>query len=156
VLRELDMNLGDRNRPVAVHALVEVPRLGERRTESQLDLPLSSREADFTSTYARLGKRRWPLVLGYPWRHQEEVRYRLPDGARIVRAPASRTIASRFGEFSLTFDDVSGGRTVAVKTALVVDKNRIEPSEYPAFREFLRDTDALLAERLIVEVKGVP
>jgi cellulose synthase operon protein C len=155
VLDEVDMNLADRNHPVAVRALVRVPHLGERRVERQLDLPLSSRDADFTSTYARLGKRQWPLVLGYPWRHEEEVRYRLPEGARVVRAPASRRIASRFGEFTLTLDDRSRG-AVAVRTALVVDKSRIEPSEYPDFRAFLRDTDALLAERLIIEVKGSP
>ena len=156
VLDEVDMNLGDRNRPVAVHALVRVPRLGESRAPRQMDFPLSSRDADFTSTYARLGRRQWPLVLGYPWRHEEEVSYRLPDGAEVVRAPASRKIASRFGEFTLTLEDTRRG-VVAVRTALVVDKSRIEPSEYPAFRAFLRDTDALLAERLIVEVKkGAP
>jgi tetratricopeptide (TPR) repeat protein len=155
VLDQVAMNVSDRNRPVAVHALVRVPRLGERRSANQIDLPLSSREADFTSTYARLGQRQWPLVLGYPWRHEEEVTYRLPDGARIVRAPASQKIASRFGEFTLSLDERSGGK-VAVKTALVVDKSRIEPSEYPAFRSFLRDTDALLAGRLIVQVKGAP
>jgi len=155
MLDQVDMNVSDRNRPVAVHALVRVPRLGERRADNQIDLPLSSRDADFTSTYARLGQRQWPLVLGYPWRHEEEVTYRLPDGARIVRAPASQKIASRFGEFTLSLDDRSGGK-VAVKTALVVDKSRIEPSEYPAFRAFLRDTDALLAGRLIVEVGGAP
>jgi len=155
VLDEVDMNLADRNRPVAVHALVEVPHLGTPRADNQLDLPLSSRDADFTSTYARLGRRHWPLVLGYPWRHEEEVRYRLPAGAHVVRAPASRKISSRFGEFTLTFDKASSDG-VSIKTALVVDQSRIDPSEYPAFRAFLRDTDAALAERLVVEVKGAP
>lgn len=153
VLDEVDMNLGDRNRPVAVHALVHVPRLGEQHLPAQMDLPLSSREADFTSTYARLGHRQWPLVLGYPWRHEEEVRYRLPEGARIVSTPASRTIASRFGQFTLSVDETRQG-AVGVRSALVVEKSRIEPAEYPAFRAFLRETDALLAEHLIVEVKG--
>ena len=155
VLDEVDMKLFDRNRPVAVHALVRVPLLGERHTTAQMDLPLSSREADFTSTYARLGHRQWPLVLGYPWRHEEEVRYRLPEGARIVRSPAARTIASRFGEFTLSVDESQQG-AVGVRSALVVEKSRIEPAEYPAFRAFLRETDALLADHLIVEVKGAP
>jgi hypothetical protein len=160
VLDQVDMKLGDRNQPVAVHAIVSVPRLGERRMKLenspyQLDLPVSSRDADFTSTYARLGRRQWPLVLGYPWRHEETLSYRLPDGARVVHAPASRKIGSQFGDFSLTFEDAGHG-VFAVKTALVVDKSRILPSEYPAFRAFLRDTDALLAERLIVDVKGAP
>jgi len=171
VLDQVDMNLGDRNRPVAVHALVRVPQLGERRVAPrrvdragragldpavsyEITLPLSSREADFTSTYARLGRRRWPLVLGYPWRHEEDVTYRLPEGARVVRAPVTRTLSSRFGEFTLNLDDSGSG--VEVKTSLVVNTSRIVPSEYPAFRAFLRDTDALLSERLVVEVKGTP
>jgi cellulose synthase operon protein C len=170
VLDRVEMNVNDRNQPVAVHAVVHVPRMGERRgapegqpqrpelaiersAAYEMALPLSSREADFTSTYARLGKRQWPLVLGYPWRHEEDVSYRLPEGSRIVRAPVARTISSRFGEFTLSLDDRGSG--VEIKTALVVHASRIEPSEYAAFRAFLRDTDALLSERLIVEVKGV-
>lgn len=171
VLNQVEMKVNDRNQPVAVHAVVRVPRMGERRISPEarlrkpgpaaedagsyeIALPLSSREADFTSTYARLGKRQWPLVLGYPWHHEENVTYRLPEGAHIVLAPGSRTISSRFGEFSLSLDD--RGSDVEIKTALVVRKTRIEPSEYPAFRAFLRDTDALLSERLVVEVKGAP
>jgi hypothetical protein len=171
VLKQVEMKVNDRNQPVAVHAVVSVPRMGERRIAGQagsakpglapedaasyeVALPLSSREADFTSTYARLGKRQWPLVLGYPWHHKEDVTYRLPEGAHVVRAPATRTISSRFGEFTLSLDDQGSG--VEIKTALVVRKTRIEPSEYPAFRAFLRDTDALLSERLVVEVKGAP
>jgi hypothetical protein len=168
VLDEVDMKLADRNQPVAVHAVVRVPRLGERRAANQtqaerasltqsiaeISLPLSSREADFTSTYARLGRRQWSLVLGYPWRHEEDVSYRLPEGARIVRAPTSRTVSSQFGEFKMTLE--SHGSGVQVRTALVVNRSRIEPAEYPAFRAFLRDTDAVLAERLVVDVKGAP
>jgi transglutaminase-like putative cysteine protease/tetratricopeptide (TPR) repeat protein len=167
VLNQVEMKVNDRNQPVAVHAVVHVPRMGERRMSPEarsprpedarsyeIALPLSSREADFTSTYARLGKRQWPLVLGYPWHHEEAVTYHLPDGALIVRAPAPRTISSRFGEFTLGLDERTSG--VEIKTALVVNKSRIEPSEYAAFRAFLRDTDALLSERLVVDVKGAP
>ncbi len=171
VLAEVEMHVSDRNQPVVVRAVAHVPRMGERRVLSEAQagqssvpaerassyevaLPPSSREADFTSTYARLGKRQWPLVLGYPWRHEEDVTYRLPEGGRIVRAPVPRTISSRFGEFTMSLDDRSPD--VQIKTALVVHKSRIEPAEYPEFRAFLRDVDALLSERLLVEAKGAP
>jgi hypothetical protein len=52
--------------------------------------------------------------------------------------------------------DESQQGAVGVRSALVVEKSRIEPSEYPDFRAFLRQTDALLADRLIVDVKGAP
>ena len=112
------------------------------------------READFTRTYARLGQRHWPLVLGYPWRHEEEVTYKLPRGARIVHAPAARKLESPFGEFTLAVaDEGKDGRELRIKSVLLVTRNRIEPQDYPAFRAFLRDVDAALAERLVVRVE---
>jgi hypothetical protein len=121
-----------------------------------MHLPSSSREADFTSTYARLGQRRWPLVLGYPWRHEERVTYQLPDGIHVLRAPGERKIESPFGEFSLAVASSKDGRAIEVTTVLLVTKNRIEPPSYAAFRAFLRDTDAALAERVVVGAERTP
>ena len=149
-LTAVEMNVGDRNRPVTVRSTVKVPQMGEYLPHGEMRLPTSSREADFTSTYARLGQRRWPLVLGYPWRHEEHVVYKLPAGALILHAPGARKIESPFGEFTLAVDSSKDGRSIGVTSVLVVAKNRIEPANYAAFRAFLRDTDAALAERLVV------
>jgi len=137
---------------VIVRATVKVPQLGDRLPQGELRLPTSSREADFTSTYARLGQRRWPLVLGYPWRHEEQVDYTLPAGARILHLPSARKIQSPFGEFTLAVDRSSEGRAIVIKSVVLVTKRRMEPSEYAAFRAFLHDTDAALAERVVVEL----
>ncbi len=152
-LGKLDMEVSDRNRPVSVLSTVTVPQMGERMRGGELRLPLSSRDADFTSTYARLGTRRWPLVLGYPWRHEEQVTYNLPAGARVVHAPSTRRIASPFGELTIAVTSSPDGRSVGVTSVLLVAKSRIEPASYPAFRAFLRDVDAALAERVVVEVE---
>jgi hypothetical protein len=122
----------------------------------EIRLPTSSREADFTSTYARLGQRRWPLVLGYPWRHEEQVTYALPAGIRVLHTPGARTIESPFGAFTLAVEHSSDGHSISVTSVLLVVKNRIEPASYAAFRAFLRDTDAALAERVIVGVEESP
>jgi tetratricopeptide (TPR) repeat protein/transglutaminase-like putative cysteine protease len=156
VLTDVTMDVGERNRPVTVRSTVKVPRIGERLPSGEMRLPTSSREADFTSTYARLGQRRWPLVLGYPWRHEEQVTYRLPDGIRVLHAPSARKIESPFGEFTLAVKDSKDLRTLSVSTVLLVTKNRIEPQSYAAFRAFLRDTDAALAERIVVGVEKMP
>ncbi|HEX7508130.1 MAG TPA: DUF3857 domain-containing protein [Polyangia bacterium] len=155
-LEDVQMDVGDRNRPVTVRSTVEVPQMGEQLPSGEMRLPTSSREADFTSTYARLGGRRWPLVLGYPWRHEEQVVYKLPAEARIVHAPSARKIESPFGEFTLSVDSSKDLRTIAVTSVLVVAKNRIEPGSYAAFRAFLRDTDAVLAERVVVGGEKTP
>ena len=156
ILEEVEMEVGDRNRPVAVRSTVKVPQMGEHLPHGEMRLPTSSREADFTSTYARLGRRRWPLVLGYPWRHEEQVVYRLPAGSRILRAPSARKIESPFGEFTLAVDSSKELRTITVTSVLVVVKNRVEPASYAAFRAFLRDTDAALAERVVVGEEKTP
>jgi len=155
-LEEVEMNVGDRNRPASVRATVQVPQMGERLPNGEIRLPASSREADFTSTYARLGQRRWPLVLGYPWRHEEQVTYTLPAGIRVMHAPVARKIESPFGAFTLAVEGAKDGRSISVTSVLLVVKNRIEPPSYAAFRAFLRDTDAALADRVIVGVEEAP
>jgi transglutaminase-like putative cysteine protease/tetratricopeptide (TPR) repeat protein len=153
-LEQVAMEVSDRNRPVKVSATVKVPELGERRGPGELALPTSSREADLAANYARLGERQWPVVLGYPWRHVERVRYRLPAGARLVRAPAGRQIASPFGTFSLEVEH--GGNAIGIASELVVRVSRIARADYPAFRAFLRDIDVALAERLVVALGRTP
>jgi len=139
-----------------VFSTVTVPQMGERLRGSELRLPSSSRDPDLTSTYAPLGQRRFPLVLGYPWRHEERVTYNLPAGAHVLHAPGARKIESPFGEFTLAVARSPDGRSIGVTSVLVVAKNRIEPASYPAFRTFLHDTDAALAERVVVEVGKTP
>ncbi len=151
-LEKVRMDLDDRNQPVRVTAVVNVPHFGESREPGTMDLPMSSREADFTRTYARLGERRWPLVLGYPWHHQEQVTYHLPPGARIVRAPSTHTIASPFGSFTSTVETPADSGGITIKSEIVVDQSRIARNDYAAFRAFLRDIDAALSERVVVDL----
>ena len=153
-LESFEMDLDDRNRPVVVHSRVLVPELGDRRPGREVHLPSSSREADLASTYARLGERHWPLVIGYPWRHEENVRYRLPKGARVLRQPGNRTVKNQFGEFTLAVASTVEG--IAITSAFVVNQSRIAPADYAAFRAFLRDTDAALAERVVVDLGRAP
>ena len=150
-LESVAMDVSDRNRPVELRATVRVPQLGEREG-GEIHLPTSSREADLASSYARLGERHWPLVIGYPWRHGEHVSYRLPKGARILRVPGNRKVANQFGEFTLSVATTKNG--IDIDSELVVSKSRVATGDYAAFRAFLRDTDAALAERVVVRLGG--
>ena len=153
-LESVTMAVADRNRPVVVRSRVLVPQLGERRGSRELALPTSSREADLASTYARLGERHWPLVIGYPWRHEESVSYHLPKGTQVLRLPQGRSVKNQFGEFTLAV--TSSAAEVTFTSAFVVSQSRIATTDYAAFRSFLRDTDAALAERLVVELGETP
>jgi transglutaminase-like putative cysteine protease len=134
----------DRNAPVTVRAGVTVPRLARASGAGGLDLPVTGRDADFVRTYARLSARRQELVLGYPWQHDEELSYRLPSGWRLATgAPLpQRRIDSPFGRFSLEVD--SDGPVVRVRSSLNVTQARISADDYPRFRAFLMEVDAVL------------
>jgi hypothetical protein len=96
------------------------------------------------------------LVLGYPWRHEEQVNYAFPAGVRILHLPAARKVESPFGEFTLAVEASPDGRVIAIRSVLLVAKYRVEPSEYADFRAFLRDTDAALAERVVIALGRTP
>jgi tetratricopeptide (TPR) repeat protein/transglutaminase-like putative cysteine protease len=149
-LESVEMDLVGRNRPVVVRSRVKVPQLGDWRDGREAHLPTSSRDADLVSTYARLGERHWPLIIGYPWRHEESVSYRLPKGTRVLRLPGNRAVKNAFGEFTLAVSKTSD--SIGITSVFVVNQSRIAPADYAAFRAFLRETDAALAERVVVDV----
>ncbi len=82
------------------------------------------------------------------------MRYRLPKGARVLRQPGNRTVKNQFGEFTLAVASTAEG--IAITSAFVVNQSRIAPADYAAFRAFLRDTDAALAERVVVDLGRAP
>jgi hypothetical protein len=44
---------------------------------------------------------------------------------------------------------------ISITSAFVVSQSRIAPADYAAFRTFLRETDAALAERVVVDLGRV-
>jgi transglutaminase-like putative cysteine protease/tetratricopeptide (TPR) repeat protein len=144
----------DRNQPVVVRARAFVPHLAQPNQRGEFHLPSSSRETDLTQTYARLGARRWPLVLGFPWQHEEKLDYRLPDGFRLLRVPTARKLTCAFGSFDLEVNVSSDGRSIKVRSLLSVERDRIAAGEYGDFRAFLRDVDNLLGEPIVMAGEG--
>jgi transglutaminase-like putative cysteine protease/Flp pilus assembly protein TadD len=146
--------VADRNAPVEVRADVTVPRLGRATATGGLELPLTGRDADFVRTYARLSARREDLVLAYPWRHEEELAYQMPKGWRLegAGAPPARLVESPFGRFRLEVE--ADGDVVRVRSTLDVTRPRIAPADYPRFRAFLGEIDAVLDVRLAIVPPG--
>jgi tetratricopeptide (TPR) repeat protein len=176
-LASIDMPaLENRDAPVNVRAVAEVPRLGvaARLSEANgegagrggaevpggrggggrdLTLPLTVREADFSRTYARLSTRKQDLVIAYPWQHDEEIVYKLPAGWAVRGAPPARTLEGPFGSLRVEVTSAPGG-VVRVHSFLDVTRARIAPADYAAFRSFLGEIDAAFAERLAVGPAG--
>ena len=59
--------IDDRNAPVRVHAIVEVPHLARPSGAGTWELPVAGRDSELVRSYARLSARRHELVLAYPW-----------------------------------------------------------------------------------------
>jgi len=167
-LLSVDMpGIEDRNRPVTVLAHANIPGLAERTADKTLRLTLGTHEVDLARTYARLSERKSPLVLGYPWQHDEQIVYQFPPRFEVTHLPASRRIDSPFGHFELQVrqqdaakpalrpgakassgGQAAGATTVVVTGDLDIERDRVSAAEYPAFRRFLAEVDAAMAERI--------
>ncbi|HXU71034.1 MAG TPA: DUF3857 domain-containing protein [Polyangia bacterium] len=139
--------LEDLERPVEVHAAVEVPDWA-RADSGELVMPALGREADMLRSYARLSSRKHDLVLGFPWRQEDRVTVTLPAGFAVKRLPEARDVKAPFGRFTLTAQEKGGA--VEVAAALEVDRHRITREDYAAFRRFCADVDAAIGQELVV------
>ncbi len=149
-LVSVDMpQIENRDAPVTVRAVAEVPRLGVAGNGGSLTLPLAVREGDFARTYARLSTRREDLVIDYPWQHEEDITYHLPPGWSLRDGPAPREVSGPFGRLAITVTREGAG-VVHVRSRLDVTRARVSAADYPAFRTFLGDIDSVFAGRVVV------
>jgi tetratricopeptide (TPR) repeat protein len=151
----LEMMLDDLEKPVEVHAGIEVPHWARPEGEgaqATLVLPALGREADMLRSYARLSSRKHDLVLGYPWRQEERVVVTLPPGYSPRRLPESRTAQAPFGTFQITVEAKAG--QVVVTATLEVKRHRIAQADYAAFRSFCAEVDAAVAQNLVLGKDG--
>ncbi len=138
-------SMDDRERPVRYTYRGRVPRIGER--EGAVVRIAPSTLADLTRTWAPLGSRRHPLVLGPPYHYRE--RRTLPlAGLRAVDVPQGGVVESPFGRLAIRY--TRGPDSVVVETDLRLLRERIAPREYAEFRRWVEAADALLHARVAI------
>lgn len=95
---------------------------------------------------ARNPDRTHPLLLGAPNSQTYSLVYRLPPGYAPVELPPPTELEEAFGSFRLdcSFD----GSELRIQRMLSTSTNRIEPSDYPRFREFCAAVDR--ADRRVI------
>jgi len=149
-VREVQMpHLDDLERPVEVRAVVDLRGLARRESANRMTLPPGSGpEASLVQAYGRLTRRAQPLELGYPWHSVQRSRLIPPDGWRFARAPGDRRVVSPFGGFERRA--ALEGRVLVVTQEVRLERARVSPAEYPAFRRFLEQLDRLLGERVVL------
>ena len=140
-------NLETLEQPVRYHYQAEVPQLAQRDGEA-LRLSPSVLE-DLTRSMARAPRRRHVLDLGGTSSYVEERTIQLPSGARAGEVPAGGTAESPFGMLRMTVEQ--NGREVQTRTELELKTDRVEPSDYRAFRRWVQEADQILRQRVTVE-----
>ena len=102
----------------------------------------------YVQTLAPLERRSQPLVLAAPWTTEEELHFTLPKGARVLSLPDEEKIAGDFGEAHLTYE--LKGRELRVKTRVQFRVTRIQPQEYPQFRQFCAQVERAFRDEIKV------
>jgi len=141
------VQIEDVRRPAKVRMVLEAPNLGRREgRELRVKLPIGWSPQGLFS----LAERRHPLVLGSPrtWRWRFDMK--LPEGARVKRAPASRVVESECLTLRRTVeakgDRVTGEHEVQVRC------ERIPPEAYAAHRAGAERMLSMLADELVLDV----
>jgi hypothetical protein len=97
---------------------------------------------------APLHERTLPVQLPHqlaPSHHDVTIEVVLPQGYRIANLPPNDTFTERaLGSASQSFALSADARRLSVKRTLRFDASRIEPSDYPRWRSWLRDVDRML------------
>jgi transglutaminase-like putative cysteine protease len=136
--------LDDIEREVVVDVRGRAPNFA-RHENDLLSLAVTP-EVRLIPLYASLSERTYDVrLLNVPTR-QDTFSVKLPVGYRVVAAPKDSSIRSKFGNFSIRTEIVSG--KVTVTTVIALTSNRVKPGEYPTFREFCADVDRALEPRL--------
>jgi hypothetical protein len=151
VLERQEMeNLDELGAPVEVRYRAEVPQLG-RRDDGSLVVPGTILE-DLMRSMARNPSRRHPLDLGGTSSYLEERTIVVPRGFSVGEVPAGGEAQSEFG--TLTMHVEQSGREVSARTELSIRRDRIAPDDYPAFRRWVQQADAILRQQIHLSPGG--
>ena len=142
--------LDDNNAPVRLRFQAQVPQLAVRDGRLLRIAPTALHE--LVRNLASASQRRLPLELGTLSTYVEERRVRLPRGWRVNEVPAGGEASSDFGRLAITYRQDGGG--VVARTELVMSRDRIAPSDYPAFRRWVEEADRLVRQRITLAPGG--
>ncbi len=139
-------DLEDVESPVKIR--VQGKALGiTRRSEGELSF-VAAPSTGLVERYASLSTRHHPVRIPFAHTLDDTWTVKLPASAQLKHAPESKRIESPFGRLEITVEQQPG--KLVARSKLRVDKTRIAPSEYGAFRKFCEDVDRALGERVVI------
>jgi tetratricopeptide (TPR) repeat protein len=137
----------DPSRPLGLRARLRLADLATREPggPTGLELAVLGRETRYLPTFAPLESRRHDLVLGPGWRVDWRVELSPPPGYALQAAPEAGGLSTAFGRAALTARTAGDG--LLTEASFELGATRVSSADYPAFRAFLDEVDALLGRR---------
>ena len=143
VLENYEMgNLEDLEADVDVTYRARVPNFANRDGSTLRMSP--SVLKDLVRGFAPNSARRYALDLGAPSSYLEDRVLHVPEGFAAASVPNARSVESEFGHLRLTVDSSRG--EVRMQTEFEMRRDRIEAEEYPRFRQWIEEADAVLRQ----------
>lgn len=130
---------------VEVDYRLKAPQVG-RAEGKELRIAATSLR-DLLRDMAASPTRKLPLDLDVKNAYREERTLRAPQGFIVSDLPGGGEIQSPFGSLRLSYEK-RGASEVHASTAFELKADRVEVSEYPAFRRFIEQADEILRQRV--------
>lgn len=102
--------------------------------------------------YASLATRTTELRVSFRSRIEDELVLHVPAGMRAVSTPEPTKIETPFGSATLEVDAAPG--KITLRGSLTIDRTRVPPAEYPAWRSFCEAVDRAFAQRVVLAAGG--
>lgn len=123
---------------VSFQGVLEPPARGSSNNRT-LTLRSTWMPRDYRRKLASLNERSQELVLGAPWKSEENFTFTLPTGARVVSTPEPVRVSGPFGSATLAYK--VEGNSLLINTAVEFHATRVRPEDYASFREFCAELD---------------
>lgn len=140
-------DIEDLEAPVTFEYRARIPQLAQR-AGGELRVPATTM-SNLLQGLAPAPTRQHPMDFQSRFSFEERRHVRLPPGARATDVPQGGEARSPFGSLAVSWEARQG--VVDVTTRFELTSDRVEASDYPAFRAWVERADALLRERLTVE-----
>lgn len=145
------VNEGDPDQDLTVELQIKGGRWA-RRTPTGFALPLVHHPLGLLSEFGSLPSRRFALLLDAQEFRRDVLRVALPPGLAASEAPAPVNTSGPFGSYSLRAALTPGA--VEIVREATIPPARVEPTDYPAFRDFARAVDDAESRELLLNVSS--
>lgn len=123
--------------PVTIRARASMPRLATR-SGNTLEIPTAFEPGSKLRQMAPLLTRKQPLIVTARELEENTDTYELPAGSRIEDLPTPVQLTTPFASYSRRFEVIAGDKPLLVAhLRWQLDTDRIQVSDYPAYRRLL-------------------